>query len=930
MKQSFFSEIFLFLLVFLSVSCQKQTSKVADLQCEYLNQPLGIDISSPRFSWKISSGNRGVYQKAYQIIVSDNKKNIKKNIGDCWNSEKINSERTTNVAYKGITLKSNQDYYWRVCFWDSQNKKVWSKVSFFHTGLFHPSDWQAKWITTKEEIVDASPIFRKDFIVKKELNSAYAFISAAGIDEFYLNGKKVGDHVLDPAITDYTKTILYSTYDVTKEIKEGVNVVGVMLGNGAYNIRHTKGRFSWSTNRSLGNPCVIVQICLRYKDGSSEVISSDKLWKYTWGPITFNNYYGGENYDAQKEQEGWTAAGFKDHDWKNSVPAKNPGGLLKSQMIPPVKVVMTLPSVSAQHDSAGVYLFDLGQNIGGWWRIHVTGKVGQTIRMRGAETLNDSLFSQPLKKGDRLSTNNKYHAGVWSDYTLKSDEEEMYEPRFFYSGFRYVEVTTKDRKDLKNIKVEGRVVHNAIKRNGTFESSDTLINRIHECGIWSQMANTVSYPTDCPHREKGAYCGDGQLEAEASIHDFQMASFYTKWVNDMRDAQTEDGWIPNTTPTLVGGMGGGVAWGSSCILVPWWMFHYYSDMRILKETYPTMKRYIDFLKNTGKTDENPDEPYIIDNFKSYWYCLGEWCAPGKKPDGPNHPVVSTFYYYYDVLLMSKIAGILGKTSDAENYLALSDTIKKVYIEKFFNDTTCLYGSEKVFQTYQILPLVENLIPDGYRDKVFNTLVNDIHEKEDHLGTGIIGTKYLWPVLLDGNKDELAYSIVNQTTFPGYGYWLKNGETTLLEDWHGRTSHNHEMFGSVTEYFFKYLAGIQSPMEGNTSIAYSHIYLQPRIPDSLSFVNASVETVSGKIVSEWKKHGNTFMYHVNIPANTTATVILPTFAFDRFSVKEGNNYLWENNKTDQSSHGIRTIKKDGNNMEIEILSGDYNFTLKEEK
>jgi len=930
MKRSIFYGIFLCLLVFLSVSCQKQTTKVADMQCEYLSNPLGVDVLSPRFSWKITSGQRGVYQKSYQIIVSDNNKNIHKNIGNCWDSGKVNSKRTTNIAYNGVPLKSNQNYYWRVCFETDHNKKVWSKVSFFHTGLFHISDWQAKWITTKEEIVNASPIFRKEFTVKKGLDQAYAFISAAGIDEFYINGKKVGDNVLDPVITDYRKTILYSTYDITKGIREGVNAAGVMLGNGAYNIRHIEKRFTGWDDKIYGNPCFIVQICLQYKDGSSEVISSDKLWNYSWGPITFNNYYGGEDYNAQKEQDGWAAVEFKDQNWQKSELAKNPGGVLKSQMIPPVKVVATLSPVSEQHDSTGVYLFDLGQNIGGWWRIYVTGKTGQTVRIRGAETLNDSLFSQPMKKGDRLSTKYYYHSEVWSDYTLKSNDKEIYEPRFFYSGFRYIEVRTKDKQDLKTIKVEGRVVHNALKRNGTFGSSDTLINRIHECGIWSQMANTVSYPTDCPHREKGAYCGDGELEAEASIHDFHMASFYTKWVNDMRDAQTENGWIPNTAPTLVGGYGGGVAWGSACILVPWWMYHYYSDKRVLRETYPTMKRYIGFLNNTGKTDENPNEPYVIDNFKSYWYCLGEWCAPGEKPDGPNHSVVNTFYYYYDVLLMSKIAGILGKTSDADSYKALSDTIKEVYIRKFFNDTTYLYGSEKVFQTYQILPLVGNLVPEGYSEKVFKTLVDDLHKKDDHLATGIIGTKYLWPLLLNGKEDELAFSIVNQTTFPSYGYWLKNGETTLLEDWHAGSSHNHEMFGSVTEYFFKYLAGIQSPMEGNTSIAYSHIYLQPRIPDSLSFVNASVETVSGKIVSEWKKHGNTFMYHVNIPANTTATVILPTFAFDRFSVKEGNNYLWENNKTDQSSHGIRTIKKDGNNMEIEILSGDYNFTLKEEK
>lgn len=909
-------------------SCQTNTKfAVTALECEYLNDPLGVDVPHPRFSWKIVSAERGVAQKAYQLIVGTIDE-VREQTGQYWNSEKISSGLTNNIAYQGVALESNKDYFWRVCVWVDDDNFLWSDPARFHTGIMNVSEWKAQWITPDEEIIHSSPILRKAFSPdkNKKIKNAFAFVTAGGLYEFYLNGKKAGDHVLDPAITNYRKTILYSTYDVTRLLKTGKNVAGAMLGNGAYNGRKAEGRYSWgSDSKSMGNPCFLALIIITYSDGSQSVVGSDTSWKYTWGPVTFNNFYGGEDYDAGKEVNNWLGADFDDNNWQNVALAEDPGGTLKSQLMPPIKVTSTIQPVAEISPSPGVYLFDLGQNIAGWWRIRIKGKAGQTVRVRGAETLNDSLFAKPLEKGDVLSTKFKYHAQVWTDYTMKGGETEVYEPRFFYSGFRYIEVASGNGEDLDELKVEGRVVRTFLERNGTFSSSDSLLNKIHRASLWAIKGNTISYPTDCPHREKGAYNGDGQVIAETTMHDFHVPAFYTNWLNNMRDSQEDNGRIPNTSPTLVGGMGGGVAWGSAYILIPFWMHLYYNDNRVLKEHYPTMKRYIQYLKDLGTRDKHPEEPYIINFFDQYWYSLGEWCAPGQS-DGPNHAVVNTFYYYYNTRLMSKIAGLLGKEDDARYFKSLGDTIKEAFNKKFFDPETGLYGTDETYQTYQLLALVGDLMPEEYRAKVFNTIVDDIKKRNNHLNTGIIGTKYLWPVLAEGKQGELAYEVATQTTFPSYGYWLKNNATTLLEKWSGRDSHNHQMFGSVVGYFYKYLAGIRSPMEGNTSVGYRHVHLQPFVPEGLSSVQASVETVAGKISAGWEKRHGDFQYDISIPANTTGTVVLSVFGRKNAVITEGGMKIWEGGKFTGGVAGITGAKKDGDHIVVSIVSGEYKFRV----
>ncbi|NOY36186.1 MAG: family 78 glycoside hydrolase catalytic domain [Chlorobi bacterium] len=915
----------LFIFLFISTACTTPDGKVMirDLRCEYLINPMGIDIPQPRFSWIISGNRRGISQSAYRIIVTV--KPGKK--GKVWDSGKISSDKTIGIVYHGTPLESGEKYTWQVQVWDQEGNKASSQQgAWFQTGLFNKSDWKAKWITAADTSVPA-PLMRNEFTIEKEVRYAWAFVTGLGQYEFYLNGEKVGDHVLDPGRTDFRKRILYATYDVTEQLKLGKNAAGIILGNGTYRVVEVDGRYGWSGHKPRTNtPRALMQLDIAYTDGSKSSIVTDGSWKSSPGPVTFNHVYGGEDYDARLEQPGWSAAGFDDSGWEGVALAEEPGAILKSQLMSPMKVMQTLEPVTQTHPDPGVWLFDLGQNFAGWWQIGVKGQAGVTVRVRGAETLNDSLFPKPLEPGDHLSTNHAYHARVWTDYTLKGDSMEMYEPGFFYTGLRYVEVTTDTPDQIESLDVDGRVVHTALEPSGEFESSDSLLNGIWRAAVWSQKGNLHSVPTDCPHREKGAYTGDGEIIAEASIHNFRMASFYSKWMNDMRDSQFDNGRIPNTAPTLIGGYGGGIAWGSAYILLPWWMYQYYTDTVVLADHYASMKRYLVYLRNLARTDANNEEPYIINAFGGYWDSLGEWCAPGQS-DGPDHPVVNTAYYYLDALTLSKIAGVLGHKEDAGKYAALADTIKHEFNKKFFNPETKLYGTDSLYQTYQVLALALNIVPEEHREQVLQDLVDDIMiTHHGHLSTGIIGTKYLWPVLAHAGRCDVAYAVATQTTYPGYGFWLSKGATTLWEKWEGTHSHNHQMFGTVEEFFYKYLAGIRSPTDGETTAGYKHIHIQPYIPDHLSFVRASVHTIRGKVESCWQRTSGHIRLQVVIPANCDASVSIPVYGLKNFTVTESEKPVWENNGYVEGVPGIAGVDTGKDHITFSIGSGKYDFVL----
>jgi len=924
--------IYLSVFLFLFISCSVIDSDSfvpKNPTIEYLANPLGLDTAAPRFSWTVQAGERGASQSAYQIIVSGDRASIQNGEGESWDTGKVSSEQSLNIHYNGEKLESGSRYYWRVRIWDqNDDQSPWSEIQTFQMGMLSPDDWTAEWITNPDTMVSA-PLLRNEFSLDKPVASAYAYVSGMGYYELYLNGEKVGNNVLDPAITDYRKRALYETYEVTEILESGANAIGLMLGNGGFRVRHTEGRWVWnSTNHAFGTPSGLVQLQINYEDGTRDWVYSNNTWKTSQSPINYNNVYGGEDYDARLEQEGWNATGFDDSTWDDVLVADYPDVMMDSQLMPAIRVTETIEPVARTQPSPDTYLFDLGQNFPGWWRIRVEGERGIQLKIRGSETLNDSLFPTPLMPGDSLNTENEYHRNVWTSYTLKGEETETYEPRFFYTGYRYVEVKVDDPGGLASLEVEGRVVHSDLERNGQFSSSDTLLNGIYEAAIWSQRGNLHGYPTDCPHREKGGYNGDGQVIAEASMHDFHMHSMYAKWLNDMRDAQQENGRIPNTSPTILGGYGGGIAWGSAYILIPSWMHSYYGDRRILEEHYDSMKRYMEYLHNlASENDEHPEESYIINEFGGYWDSLGEWEAPVGGRTGPINPLTNTYYWYLNARTFAGIAEELGRDEDRSRYLALADTIKSAINDNYFNPETNLYGPDEIYQGYQLFALGGDLVPEGRRQAVMDNLVRDIMVTRDgHLGTGILGTKHLFKVLADAGREDVIHEVVTKKTYPSWGYWLANGATTLWESWDGESSHNHQMFGSVNEYLYKYLAGIRAPTDEGTSAGYKEIHIQPYVPEGLEHAEASVQTVRGTVSSTWLQRDDQLQLEVSLPANTTGRVSIPTLGGENLTVTESGRLIWENGSFRNGVNGIIDGDNDGDYIIFQIESGSYEFRL----
>lgn len=926
-----FLKLWLFLIIstlcFANYSLANDT-KVSSLETEHLENPRGVDVQPPKFSWVFDDDTRGAGQTAYHIIVSDSEEAVENGEGNIWDSGKINSSNTVNIAFDGEELESGEMYYWRLKVWNQDGEEaVWSEVQHFQMGLLDESDWQADWITTPDTTI-SSPLLRNEFSIDKEIESATAFVTGVGYYEFYLNGEKVGDHTLDPALTDFEDRILYETYDVTDHLDSGTNAAGFWLGNGAFRISPVEGRYAWGgVNNQFGTPMAIMQLHIQYSDGSEELISSNSSWKSTSSPITFNNVYGGEDYDARLEQNNWHSTGFDDSAWQPVELVERPDVIMDSQVMAPIRVVDTISPVTRTNPEEGIYLFDLEQNIPGWWKLTVQGERGAKIKIRGAETLNNEIFPKPLEPGDSLSTHESYHSNVWTTYTLKGEGEEVYDPKFFYTGFRYIEVQIENSDQIEFFEVEGRVVHSDLERNGTFSSSNSLLNQIYEATIWSQRGNLHGYPTDCPHREKGGYNGDGQVIAETSMHDFHMHSLYEKWLNDMRDSQEENGRIPNTSPLLLGGYGGGIAWGSAYILIPWWSYQYYEDTSLLEEHYSSMKDYMEYLSDLAASDEVPEENYIINEFGSYWLSLGEWVAPVGERTGPINPLTNTYYWYLDALTFADIAGVLGNNEDRETYLSLAENIKEAFNEKFFLPEQNLYGTEEVYQGYLLFPLSGDLVPEDHRQAVLDNLIEDIQVSRDgHLGTGILGTKHLINFLAEEGRQDVVHQVVTKTTYPSWGYWIENGATTLWESWDAESSHNHQMFGTVNEYLYKYLVGIRAPTNQGTSVGYKEIHISPYIPDDMTWAEGSVETVRGTVSSRWEKSDESLAVTITIPANTTGKVSIPTLGWSDVEISESGETIWENGNMAENISGISGSDQSGNHVTFNVQSGTYQFEL----
>ncbi|MCX8171517.1 MAG: family 78 glycoside hydrolase catalytic domain, partial [Candidatus Bathyarchaeota archaeon] len=800
-----------------------------ELFCEYCIEPMGIDVSKPRFSWKLTHHERGRMQSAYQILVASSEENLARDFGDMWDSGKVNSNRSVNVEYAGKPLESGGVYYWKVRWWDDKGQvSSWSRIARFEMGLLKPEDWRAKWI-------GGGNLLRKEFVLDGKVKRARVYVSGLGYYELRVNGCRIGDRRLDPGWTDYAKIVLYTTYDVSNYLKEGRNAIGIMLGNGRYNVKpyRREHRAFMPAHKHYGEPRAILQLIIEFSDGRKELIVTDESWKASKGPIIDDDIYDGEVYDARLEKDGWDLPGYDDSSWDNARAVEPPGGIMASQAtFPPIRAVKILQPVSISNPKPNVYVVDFGQNFTGWVRLTVSGPRGAEVKLRYAELLNpDGTINTAPNRGAKST----------DIYILKGSGVETYEPRFTYHGFRYVEVTGyPGALSINNI--EGIVVHTDVESTGGFSCSNQLINNIHRNVLWGQVSNLMSIPTDCPQRdERMGWMGDAQLSAEEAIYNFNMVNFYTKWLRDIKAAQSEDGSVPDVVPPYWSFYPADPAWGTACIIIPWYLYLYYYDKRVLEENYDVMKRWVDFLSSKA-------ENYIL-KFSKY----GDWCPPGQivSLNTPGE-IVSTLCYYEDVLLLSKIANVLGKTEDAEKYHDLAEKIKDAYNKRYLRGDhytaleAIIPGSPIGYsQTANATPLYLDIVPPDKRESVVKRLLDDVMTAHDHhVNTGIVGTRYLLDALTKCGYADIAYRIVTQTTYPSWGYMIEEGATTIWERWEyltgpGMNSHNHIMFGSVDAWFYKALAGINADP---SCPGFEKIVIKPHIVGDLTYVGASLRTI----------------------------------------------------------------------------------------
>ncbi len=749
-------------------------------------------------------------------------------------------------------------------------------------------------------------MLRKEFAVEKKVRRAMVYYSGLGSSELYLNGAKVGDHVLSPGLTDYDKHVLYETFDVTRQLVAGRNAMGLMLGNGRYYAPRGDAR-----TRNFGYPKAMVQLDIEYEDGSRASVASDESWKLTTaGPIRANNEYDGEEYDARMELAGWSRAGFDDAKWEAARMVPAPAGATVSQMAEPLRVTETLKPVSVKQLRPGVYIFDMGQNMVGWCRLRVSGPRGTQVTLRHAETLNPdgSLYVANLRSARAADT-----------YTLKGAGVEVWEPRFTYHGFRYVEMTGFPGQP-GTAALEGRVVHDDMARAGDFTSSNDLLNRIHHNMFWGIRGNYRSIPTDCPQRdERQGWLGDRSQVSRSESYMFDIAAFYTKWTTDLADSERPNGSIPDVSPNYWPLYNDDLTWPSTFLFVPGMLYDQYGDRRVLENNYPAMKKWIDYIR----TFVTPDGLISKDQY-------ADWCVPPEDPklihsQDParitDKTLIASSYYYELLRLMARYARLLDKPTEAADFEMLAARVNTAFEKRFFKPADNIYDNGT--QTSSILPLYFQMVPAGKRAAVLAGLTRRIEqESHGHVGTGLVGAQWLMRTLSDNGFADIAYQIATQKTYPGWGYMVERGATTIWELWNGDTadpamnSGNHVMqIGDLAVWMYEYLAGIRPDPE---KPGFQHILIRPYPAGDLSFVRASHHSMYGTIASAWKRAGGSFTLDVTVPPNTAATVWIP--AKDVAAVTESG-------RPAGSARGVKFVRAEGGNAVFEVESGTYSFVAR---
>ncbi len=862
------------------------------LRCEYFNDPLAIDTPKPRLGWRMNDDRRGARQSAYQIIVTDGSNQI-------WDSGKVETGESVHVEYGGLALKARMRCEWKVRTWNEAGEvSAWSEPAIWEMGLLARSDWRAKWIGSPivggPYSIPAVPYLRKEFLVGKSVERARLYVTALGMYEFEINGKRVGENVLMPGRTEYRKRVPYHVYDVTALLRDGANACGAILGDGWY-----CGHLHSDPRQTYGDrPRLLAQLEITLADGSTQIIASDETWKAGEGPIRSSDMLMGEDYDARMEIPGWSAAGFDDSKWRAALIFDDPGIEIVAHRAPPMRRIQEIRPVKAPTLSANKrrHLFDLGQNMVGWVRLKFrNAPAGKTIDLRYVEMLD---------KDGKPYTTALRTARATDHYTTRGGAEETFEPRFTFHGFRYVEV--RDYPGPLTVDdLVGVVVHSDCGSTGEFECSDPMINQLQHNIVWSQKGNFLDIPTDCPQRdERLGWTGDAQVFIRTAGFNMDVANFFAKWLTDVADAQYEDGHIPSVVPHVTSiHHEGGPAWADAAVICPWWVYQTYGDTRIIEDCWPMMTRFVGWMEKSY-----PD--FIRPKPGARWQGYGDWLSIGATtpPD-----LIGTAFFAYCANLMSKMAKAIGKTAEAEKYAGLFEQVRAAWNVRFVKKegaaveapvANSVYEDMGVkasgdgapsrsasisspltvqSQTAYVLALHFDLLPENLRPQVFDALVRDIEAHDMHLSTGFVGTPYLNHVLTRFGRADVAFALLMQKTFPSWLFPITHGATTMWERWDGWTpekgfndagmnSYNLYAYGAVGEWMYSTIAGIDLDQ---ARPGYRHIVIRPNPGGGLTHARAKLDSLYGVIESAWKLSGGMLELYVTIPANTTATLYLPT-------------------------------------------------------
>lgn len=889
-----------------------------DLRCERLINPLGIDDLPPRLSWRFCDTARGASQASYQLQWARDAAafagfdNHPHGVGD---TGRVESDRCAWVDFPDRALRSRERITWRVRVWNAAGEaSPWSQTAWFEMGLLERSEWSARWIAAPivggPYSIPPAAYLRRQFSLHRRMVTARLYVTALGLYEFEINGRKVSDYVFAPGRTEYARRVAYHVYDVGALLSPGENAMGAILGDGWY-----CGHLHSDPRQTYGDrPQLLAQLEVSFDDGSRTVIATDSGWRAGEGPIRSSDMLMGEDYDARMEQPGWSHPGFNASAWRPVLEPEVPPIALVAAKAPPMRPITTLTPVGEPNVSPNRrrHLFDLGQNMVGRVRLRIrNAPPGRTIDLRHSEMLdrNGKPYTEALRT-----------ARATDHYTTAGRNEEVWEPAFTFHGFRYVEVRDYPGGNPSAEDVTGVVIHSDCEPTGTFECSDSLINRLQQNIVWSQRGNFLDIPTDCPQRdERLGWTGDAQVFVRTAAFNMDVSRFFAKWLADMADTQAlaGDGRIHSVVPGVKSIKDeGGPAWADAAIICPWTIYRCYGDTRIIDQCWPMMDRFMGFLDATcpGRVRAGPE---------NRWRGYGDWLSidAHTPPD-----LIGTAFYAHDASLMAEMARVRGDSVAVDRYATLAAEVRAVWQARYLGSDGLLTAKT---QTAAVLALQFDLLPDTIRPRVVDWLVGDIVARGMHLSTGFVGTPYINPVLTRFGRVDVAYALLHQKTFPSWLYPVTLGATTMWERWDGWTpergfndagmnSYNHYAYGAVGQWLYASVAGIDlDPWVAG----YRRSYIHPRPRHSgLEWARGSLETPVGRISTNWQMEPNNhFRLEVNIPANTSATVVLPCG-------DDGAACVRESGRAVTACDGVRAVAHDARNREVrlEVAGGDYVF------